>query len=320
MMKTVAAMEPEVAPLERFAGLVRTRTAPAVAAPSRFADYLELTKPKIAVMALFTVAVGYVLGAGPAAKFALLVHILFGAGLVAAGGSALNQWLERRIDARMFRTRNRPLPAGRIFPFEALIFGLGLGFAGLFYLLIVAPYPAAIMAAATFVSYVLIYTPMKTVTVWNTVVGAVPGALPPVIGWCAARGWDGLPAAFGLFLIIFLWQLPHFLAIAWMYRDDYARGGLRMLPIADPSGSRTALVMVVTCSALIPVGVLAVGLHVGGPFAAIGCALLGLLFLREAVRFDRARTDRQARRVLRASLLYLPGALGLLLADGFLFR
>ncbi|HEY3789318.1 MAG TPA: heme o synthase [Urbifossiella sp.] len=316
MMKSAIAMEPEVMSLP-LPSRVRHR---AVAEPSRLADYLELTKPRIAVMALFTVAVGYILAAGPAARFAVMVHVLFGAGMVAAGGSALNQWLERRIDARMFRTRKRPLPAGRIYSAEAFVFGVGLSVLGLFYLFVVAPYPAGVAAAATLVSYVLIYTPSKMMTVWNTVIGAVPGALPPVIGWCAARGWEGLPGAFGLFAIIFIWQIPHFLAIAWMYRDDYARGGLRMLPITDPTGSRTAWVMVVTCCALIPVGLLAVGLHVAGPFAAVGCALFGLLFLREAVRFDRTRTDRQARRVLRASLLYLPAVLGLLLVDGFLFR
>jgi protoheme IX farnesyltransferase len=320
MMKTAIAVDPEVAPLERFSGLAREEIAPAVVAPSRFADYLELTKPRIAVMALFTVAIGYLLAAGTETHVAVLMHTLLGAGLVAAGGSALNQWLERRIDSRMYRTMKRPLPAGRLSPLEAFAFGAGLSVVGIGYLFATVPYPSGIAAAVTLVSYVLIYTPLKTVTVWNTVIGAMPGALPPVIGWCAARGWDGLPGAFGLFLIIFLWQLPHFLAIAWMYRDDYARGGLRMLPIDDPSGNRTAWVMVVTCSALIPVGLLSVGLHVAGPFAAVGCAILGLLFLREAVRFDRTRSDRQARRVLRASLLYLPGALGLLLMDGFLFR
>jgi protoheme IX farnesyltransferase len=322
MMKVIDA---EVSPLAPFAPLTREPAAgdSAVAlapaeAPSKLADYLELSKPRIAVMALFTVAVGYLLGAKAATNFAVLFHTLFGAGLVAAGGSALNQWLERRIDARMWRTMRRPLPAGRVSPAEAFLFGVGLGFAGLAYLLATVPYPAAVAAAVTFVSYVLVYTPLKRVTVWNTVVGAVPGALPPVIGWCAARGWDGMPAAMGLFLVIFLWQLPHFLAIAWMYRADYARGGLRMLPITDPSGTQTAWVMVVTCAALIPIGLVGIGLGVAGPLSVIGCAVLGLLFLREAVRFDRTRTDRQARRVLRASLLYLPGALGLLLLDGLI--
>lgn len=322
MMKVV---EAEVAPLVPFGALAREATgsdsgvalAPA-APPSLFADYLELTKPRIAVMALFTVAIGYLLAAGASASALVLVHTLAGAGLVAAGGSALNQWLERKIDARMYRTMKRPLPAGRISPAAAFAFGVGLGAAGLAYLFAALPYPAGVAAAVTMVSYVLVYTPLKTVTVWNTVVGAVPGALPPVIGWCAARGWDGFPAALGLFLVIFLWQLPHFLAIAWMYRADYARGGLRMLPITDPSGDRTAWVMVVTCAALIPVGLVGIGLGVAGYLSVAGCAVLGLLFLREAVRFDRTRTDRQARRVLRASLLYLPGALGLLLLDGLL--
>jgi protoheme IX farnesyltransferase len=322
MMKA-ATIEAEVAPLQAFAGTHHeesTVAARAEAAPSRAADYLELTKPRIAVMALFTVAIGYLLGAGGAVVPAVLFHTLLGAGLVAAGGSALNQWLERRIDARMYRTMKRPLPAGRITPAEAFVFGFGLCVLGVVYLFLTVPYPAAVVAAATGFSYVLVYTPLKTVTVWNTVIGAVPGALPPVIGWCAARGWDGMPAAAALFAVIFLWQLPHFLAIAWMYRDDYARGGLRMLPITDPSGGRTAWVMVVTCCALIPIGLAAVGVGISGPFSVVGCAAFGLLFLREAVRFDRTRTDRQARRVLRASLLYLPAALGMLLLDSLLPR
>ncbi|MDB5307757.1 MAG: ctaB1 [Gemmataceae bacterium] len=321
MMKAV--VEVEVAPLEPFVGAHSaqpTLARAAAASPSRGADYLELTKPRIAVMALFTVGVGYLLGAGAAVDPVVLIHTLLGAGLVAAGGSALNQWLEHAIDARMWRTMKRPLPAGRLTPAEAFVFGAGLGVVGMAYLFATVPYPAAVAAAATLIFYVAVYTPLKTLTVWNTVVGAVPGALPPVIGWCAARGWDGMPGAAALFLIIFLWQLPHFLAIAWMYRDDYARGGLRMLPITDPAGGRTAAVMIATCAALIPVGLVAVWLGVAGPLSAVGCAVLGALFLREAVRFNRTRTDRQARRVLRASLLYLPGALGLLLIEGFLPR
>ena len=316
MMKAVA--EAEVAPLESFAGSESPVEGPStpVPVPNRFADYLELSKPRIAVMALFTVAIGYLLAAGSAANALVLFHTLLGAGLVAAGSSALNQWLERRIDAKMHRTLKRPLPAGRLSAGEALAFGLILSAVGLAYLFLTIPYPAGVAAAATLVSYVLIYTPLKTVTVWNTVVGAVPGALPPVIGWCAARGWDAPGGAAALFLVIFVWQIPHFLAIAWMYRDDYARGGLRMLPIADPTGGRTAAVMVATCVALIPAGLVGVGLGIGGPLAVVGCAVPGVFFLREALRFGRTRTDRQARRVLRASLLYLPAALGLLLIDG----
>ena len=316
MTKAVLAIEPEVAPLEAFA------PAPSVAqpmteSPTRAADYLELTKPRIAVMALFTVGVGYLL-AGATGGAMTLVHTLIGAGLVAAGGSALNQWLERKIDAKMRRTQNRPLPAGRLSPADALTFGIVLGVAGTVYLALTVSAAAVVVAAATFVSYVLIYTPLKTVTVWNTVVGAVPGALPPVIGWCAVRGWDGAAGATALFLILFFWQLPHFLAIAWMYRDDYARGGLRMLPIVDATGGKTAWVMIVTAAMLTASSLLPLFIGMAGPVYAAGAVLLGLMFVWRGVEFHRDRTDRRARRVLRASLLYLPGALGLVLLDNFI--
>src|SRR5262245_9863762 len=288
MMKVVVSAEPTVAPLDALAGRsipiefpgVVEAAAPVPAARSRLADYLELTKPKIAVMALFTVAVGYLLGAGGAALWVVLFHTLLGAGLVAAGGSALNQWLEWDIDARMPRTRERPLPAGRAHPTRALTFGLVLSAAGLAYLFLTVPYPAGVVAAATLVSYVAIYTPLKTLTVWNTLIGAVPGALPPVIGWTAARSWESPAGGWALFLVIFGWQIPHCLAIAWMYRGDYARGGLRMLPAIDPTGGRTAAVMIATCAALVPVGLLPLWLGVGGWLTAIGAAACGLLFLR----------------------------------------
>ncbi len=288
-------------------------------AASRLADYFELTKPRIAVMALFTVAAGYLLGAGASADARVLFHTLVGAGLVAAGGSTLNQLLERRIDARMRRTANRPLPAGRLSPEEAAAFGAGLSGAGLAYLLATVPTAALVAAAVTLIAYVLVYTPLKTVTAWNTVIGAVPGALPPVIGWCAARGWDGAGPAAALFAVLFFWQLPHFMAIAWMYRDDYAAGGLRMLPGIDASGRRTAWVMVLTAAVLVPVGVIA-ALSFGGWSSAAGAALVGLYFLWRSVGFVRERTDRQARRVLRASLVYLPCVFALLLIDALLTK
>lgn len=318
MMKTAATAEVEVSPVESFTPSVVAVAVPVAAAPSKLADYLELTKPRIAVMALFTVAIGYLLAAGGDVRAAVLLHTLVGAGLVAAGGSALNQWLERRIDARMHRTMKRPLPAGRLSAAEALVFGVGLSVVGLAYLVLTTPPAAVIAAAVTLVSYVAVYTPLKTVTVWNTLVGAVPGALPPVIGWCAARGWEGAAGATGLFLILFLWQIPHFLAIAWMYREDYARGGLRMLPIADPSGGLTAWTMAVTCGVLIPASLVPVALGGAGVVYAVAAVGFGLMFLRSAVRFGRLRTDRQARMVLRASLLYLPGVLGALLLDALL--
>ena len=270
-------------------------------------------------MALFTVAAGYLLGAGAAADKRILFHSLVGAGLVAAGGSALNQVLERRLDARMRRTANRPLPAGRIAPEEAAAFGAGLSGSGLAYLLATVPTAALVAAAVTLVTYVLVYTPLKSVTVWNTVIGAVPGALPPVIGWCAARGWDGAGTSFALFAVLFLWQLPHFMAIAWMYRDDYAAAGLQMLPGIDSSGKRTASAMILTAAALVPTGAIA-GLAVGGWLSATGATIVGLYFLWRSFEFYWSRSDREARRVLRASLVYLPCVFALLLIDALVMK
>jgi len=288
--------------------------------PSRFADYLELTKPRIAVMALFTVGAGYLLGAGAGAELRVLFLTLLGAGLVAAGGSALNQLFERKIDARMRRTMKRPLPAGRVSPEEAAVFGATLAGAGLALLAATVPAPAMIAAAVTFIAYVFVYTPLKTVTVWNTVVGAVPGALPPVIGWCAARGWAGWEGAAVVFGLLFLWQIPHFLAIAWMYRQDYAAGGLKMLPGSDPSGQRTAVVMVVTAAALIPLGFCAAPAGLGGWVFAAGATVFGVYFVRRTVEFARDRTDRKARRVLHASLFHLPAVFAVLMTDALLLK
>jgi len=315
MMKMTLAGEADI---QQFAS--GASVAPGVAIRTRLADYLILTKPRIAVMALFTVAAGYWLGAGDDAGSRVLLNTLLGAGLVAAGGSALNQVFERRTDARMRRTANRPIPAGRVSVEHATAFGAITSGVGLAYLMATVPPAATLAAALTLVFYALIYTPMKTMTQWNTVVGAVPGALPPVIGWCAARGWDGAGGATALFLLLFVWQLPHFLAIAWMYRNDYAGAGLQMLPGTDPTGKRTAVVMVVTAAALIPVGFFAVWVGLAGWLYAVGATLLGIMFVRKTLGFARDRSDRQARRVLRASLVYLPGVLVLLLIDALLVK
>ncbi|HEY1192357.1 MAG TPA: heme o synthase [Gemmata sp.] len=296
---------------------------PKAHAPSRFADYLELTKPRIAVMALFTVGAGYLLAAGGSAEWRVLLNTLIGAGLVAAGGSALNQVFERRIDGKMRRTRKRPLPAGRISVEEATAFGAGLAGVGLAYLVATVSGAATVAAAVTFVAYAFVYTPMKTMTAWNTVVGAVPGALPPVIGWYAARGWNGgveWEGAAALFAILFLWQLPHFLAIAWMYRADYSAGGLKMLPGCDPSGKLTAVAMVLTAAALLPLAVLVPLAGLGGWLFGVGAVLFGASFLRRTVEFALDRTDRKARRVLHSSLFYLPGVFALLMIDALLVK
>jgi protoheme IX farnesyltransferase len=290
--------------------------APLPLARSRVADYLELTKPRVTVLVLFTVAAGTWLAAPGVPDLGVLLHALCGTALVAAGASALNQLLERHSDALMRRTENRPLPAGRLQPGEVLVFGAGLGACGLAYLGLTVRQPLAVgVAAFTFLSYVLLYTPLKRVTTLNTLVGAVPGALPPVIGWTAVRG--ALDAeALGLFLILFLWQVPHFLAIAWMYREDYARAGLRMLPTVDPRGSLTSRHMTGYCLALIPASLAPVALGQAGPLYLIGALFLGISFLGTALGFARTLSSAQARRVLRASLVYLPLLLALLLLEG----
>jgi protoheme IX farnesyltransferase len=281
----------------------------------RALDYLELTKPRIAVLVLATVIAGFLLASRHGVDAWRLLHVVVGTSLVAGGASALNQWLERQRDARMPRTANRPLPSGRLLPAEALAFGVILGVSGTGYLLLALPNPlAAGIATMTFVCYVGVYTPLKSVTTWNTLIGAIPGALPPVIGYTAVTG--NLDAgALTLFLIVFVWQIPHFFAIAWMYRHQYARAGMRMLPVVDTGGRRTAVQMLLFCLALLPIGLLPVYLHEAGWFYGVASLLLGLAFLVAAWRFGRQRDDARARRVLRASLLYLPGVLLLLLLD-----
>jgi protoheme IX farnesyltransferase len=283
---------------------------------ARAADYLELTKPRILVLVLFTVATGALLAGRGLPDWALLLHALLGTSLVAAGASALNQLLERDSDALMRRTEGRPLPAGRLQPAEVLVFGLGLGAGGVAYLAVTLPQLlATLVAAVTFVSYVFLYTPLKRKTSLNTLVGAVPGALPPVIGWAAVRGSIG-PEVAALFVILFLWQVPHFLAIAWIYREDYARAGMCMLPVVDRDGGMSGRQMVSYCLALVPASLVPVVLGVAGPVYLVGAVLLGLGFLGCAVGFIRTPTLVQARRVLRASLIYLPALLALLVVEG----
>lgn len=286
----------------------------------RLADYLELTKPRIAVLVLFTVVIGAVLGARNGVDLLLLLHTVLGTLLVAGGASALNQYSERRADARMKRTENRPLPANRLAPLEALLFGILLGVGGTCYLLAALPEPyAGFLALTTFLSYVFVYTPLKRVTPLNTLVGAVPGALPPLIGWTAFRGTLDAEAV-GLFLLLFLWQVPHFLAIAWIYREDYARGGFRMLPFADPDGRLSGRNMVVYALALIPGSLLPVLAGEVGVIYCVGAIALGLGFLACTLDFARGASLVRARRVLRASLLYLPAVLALLLIAVLIHR
>jgi protoheme IX farnesyltransferase len=282
-------------------------------APSRASDFLELSKPRITSLVVVTAAVGYALGAG-VFQTGVFLAVLAGTALVAGGASVLNQYAERDFDARMLRTRHRPLPAGRLQPAEALAFGLVLSAAGLTLLGAGTNALTAALGLAASASYVLLYTPLKRVTSLCTVVGAIPGAIPPLMGWAAARG--GLDrTAWALFSILFLWQLPHFLALAWMYREDYARGGFPMLAVSDADGSSTGRQALLYSAALLPV-TLAAGLFAGaGPVFLWGGLAAGLAFLAGAALFARRREIAWARRLFLASVLYLPAVLGLMVFD-----
>lgn len=292
-----------------------TACAPVAPARTRLADYAELTKPRVGLLVLFTVAAGAWLASPAAAQPALILNAVLGTALVVAGASALNQVIERRTDALMARTEARPLPAGRLAVVEAAALGAALAVLGLTYLAVSGPHVlACAVAALAFVSYVFVYTPLKRYTTLNTLVGAVPGALPPVIGWVAVRGSFGLEAVI-LFAVVFLWQIPHFLAIAWVYRADYGRAGLQMLPTVDKGGSITGRQMVNYCLALLAVSLAPTACGLAGPGYALGALALGLAFLWSAWEFRRRVSVERARRVLWASLAYLPGVFLLLLID-----
>jgi protoheme IX farnesyltransferase len=277
------------------------------------ADRVELLKPRITLMVVFTALVGFVTaGEGPISG-PLLAAALAGTGLVAAGAAVLNQLLERDTDALMDRTRHRPLPSGRVAPVEALAFGVAISAAGVLVLLArCGPLPAAV-AGATWASYLFVYTPLKRRTPLATLVGAVPGALPPVIGWTARSGSLD-PGAYVLFAILFLWQVPHFLAIAWMYRDDYARGGFPMLPVIDREGSFTARQAVVHSLALLFVSLLPAAAGIAGTAYLAGAFVLGVAMTLFALRLLSVRTLGAARGLFLASVLYLPALSSLLLA------
>lgn len=298
---------------------MKTATTAYPAAPSlarsRLADYVMLTKPRVAVLVLFTVASGALLAAAGSPDWITLCHTIFGTALVAGGASALNQFLERESDGLMWRTENRPLPGGRLLPVEVLFFGMALGVGGVVYLVLVRQPLAAVVAAITFLSYVFVYTPLKRITTLNTLIGAVPGALPPVIGWVAVRRSFDLEIG-SLFLVLFLWQIPHFLAIAWIYREDYGRAGLCMLSVVDRDGGMSARQMVGYCLALVPASLMPLLLGRAGVLYLGGAVVLGVGFLGFALAFWRVRSLARARGVLRASLVYLPALLALLLIDG----
>jgi protoheme IX farnesyltransferase len=288
-----------------------TRT---VARSYRARDFLALTKPRLNLLVLVTTLAGLFLGSPAGVALALAFHTLVGTALVAGGAAALNQVWERETDRRMRRTSNRPLPRGRLGVTEGIWFGVVLSIAGLVELALGATAAAAAVAAATLISYVLVYTPLKPRTSLATLVGAVPGALPPVIGWAAATGDITLPAIV-LFGIVFFWQMPHFLAIAWLYKDDYAKAGIPLLPVVEPDGRRTGRQALLYTAALWPVSLLPalVGLA-GAPYSAVATSL-GIVFIWLSAVFARDRSSAAARQLFLFSITYLPLLLGALVAD-----
>lgn len=290
------------------------KTAEVVATTFSIGDYLQLTKPRITFLVILTTFIGFILGSAGPIDYLLLFHTIFGTALVAAGASALNMVLEWDVDARMRRTENRPIPTGRISIIQALSFGSVISGVGLIYLLLLVNPLTSMLAAITLSLYLFAYTPLKRKTSLCTVVGAVPGAIPPMMGWTAVQGSIGFQA-WWLFSILFLWQLPHFLAIAWLYRDDYARGGFPMLPVIDTEGIQTSRQVIINTVALIAVSLLPAFLGLSGIVYFAGALILGILFLIMGIRLWKTKSSPSARQLLLASVLYLPLLLSLLVLD-----
>ncbi len=274
-------------------------------------DLVELVKARLTLLVLLTTAVGFYLGADSPINFAALLHTVFGTAAAAAGAAALNQWWEYKLDALMHRTRSRPVPAGRMRPRDAVVLGAALSIFGVIYLAFVCNALSAALAAITIIIYIFAYTPLKRVSTFNTALGAVPGALPPMIGWAAARGTLNA-GAWMLFAILFFWQLPHFFAIAWMYRDDYARAGFQMISSDDRTGERSASQSVFFCMLLFVVAGLPAFLGIATVFYLLAELVLGGVFIAVAMRFLKTRATSDARRLFITSIIYLPLLLGAL--------
>lgn len=284
---------------------MRTETVTVAHTGSRFSDYVALAKPRLNMLVVATSLAGYVMAHGDMSNVGLVLSLVIGTALVASGASAFNQVYERDTDALMHRTRLRPMPDARIRPAEGLVYAAVLCAAGLAILALGATPLSALVAFATLTFYAVIYTPLKPKTSFATVVGAIPGALPPVIGWTAAAH-ELSRGAWVLFGIVFLWQLPHFLAIAWMYRDDYARAGFPMLSVIDPGGRSTARQSVAYAAALLPVSLAPTLVGMADAAYFVAALILTLAFVALTLRFARTRSERDARRVFFGSITYLP--------------
>jgi protoheme IX farnesyltransferase len=272
----------------------------------RVAAYVELTKPRITFLIVLTAAAGFCLAA-PVGAFNYLsfIHGMIGIALLSSGIATLNQYMERHLDARMRRTVMRPLPTGRLSPTQALLFGTGLTLGAEAYMALLVNPLMALLGLTVIAGYLFLYTPLKTRTTLSTAIGAFPGAMPPLMGWVAATG-EVTIGAWALFAILFLWQFPHFLAIAWMYKEDYARAGIVMLPVVEPEGRLTAQQIVVNTLMLLPVSLVPTVLGISGTVYFFGAIILGLLFLYSSISCARSKSRQEARRLLLASVVYLP--------------
>lgn len=277
-------------------------------------DYIQLTKPRITWLILMSTGVGYFFGAMDGWTWSVLLHTLLGTAFIASGTAALNQWWEREADKKMVRTQNRPLPAERLHPTRALIFAIVLSAIGFAELSLGANPLTGLLGLFTLASYLFVYTPLKQRTPHATTIGAIPGAMPPLIGYAAAHG-TLTAQGWALFAILFLWQFPHFYAIAWMYKDDYSKAGIRMLPVVDPSGDSTVRQILFYSLALVPISLLPRYLGMSGNVYLVGALILGAIYFYSGVLVARELNRAQARRVLLTSIVYLPVLYGLMMAD-----
>lgn len=285
-----------------------------VTARVRLSAFFELTKPRIAFLLVLTSAAGFYLGKRGDFDPVLFVNSMIGIALLAFGVATLNQYIERRIDVMMARTAKRPLPTGKVTANEALVFGVVQCAAAEIYLWAVVNPLTAFLGLTVIIGYVLLYTPLKTRTSASTAIGAIPGAMPPLMGWTAATN-DITLGAWALFATQFLWQFPHFLSIAWLYREQYANAGIKMLPVVEPSGRLTMRQIVLFTIMLVPVSLAPFFLHFAGILYLVGALLLGIWFLWKSIAAARAKTNESARSLLLASVIYLPVLFILLVID-----
>src|SRR2546423_302637 len=295
-------------------GIVAGDEAVRLTARERVSAYIELTKPRITFLIVLTSAAGYFLGARGPIDYLNLLHALAGITLLSSGIATLNQFMERDLDGLMRRTSLRPLPSGRLQPFEALFLGIWLTTIAEAYLAFLVNPITAAFGLSVIVGYLFLYTPLKTRTSLSTAIGAFPGAMPPLMGWTAARGEIDV-AAWVLVAILFLWQFPHFLAIAWMYREDYGRAGIRMLPVVEPDGRVTGQQIILYSLMLVPVSLLPALLGISGRIYLCAALILGLLFLGSSIRAALSKSNQHARQLLLASVLYLPLLFGVMVLN-----